>query len=246
MANISEKVLEKIKEEKIIPKPRWQFLLKNYVLWTIFGASIIVGSLSLAVILHTTFENDWDIYRYLDKSLLEYILISLPYFWIILLAILLAVAYYDYRHTKTGYRYRYYWIVLGSILVSFILGLGFLRLGMGKEIDEVFTRHVPYYSGTLKHKKEIWSHPEKGLLAGRIKIIIDDKDFNLEDFRGKVWEVRESNIVWREAPRIEEEVKLIGEKSDNCCIFFVKEIRSWVGKKIKGVEPDDKNEDGQK
>lgn len=239
--NISDKIIEKIREEKITPKPRWQFLLKYYVFWTIFGASIIVGSLSFAVILHTTLENDWDIYRYLDKSLFEYIFISLPYFWIILLAVLLWVAYYDYRHTKTGYRYQYYWIVLGSILISFILGLGSLRLGIGKEIDEIFARNIPYYNGTLKHKKEVWSHPEKGLLAGRIKTIIDEKDFNLEDFKGEIWEIRESNIVWHETPKIEEEVKLIGEKSDSCCIFFVKEIRSWVGKKIRAEE--ERNDD---
>jgi hypothetical protein len=236
MDNISEKILEKIKEEKIVPKPRWQFLLKNYVIWTIFGASIIVGSLSLAVILHTTLENDWDIYRYLGKDPIIFIFISLPYFWIILLALILAADYYEYKHTKSGYRYRYYWIVLCSILVSFVLGLVFLHLGMGKEIDEIFARNIPYYSGTLKHKKEIWSHPEKGLLAGRIKKIIDNKDFDLEDFRGAIWEVREGNIIWHEEPKVEEEVKILGDKTDNCCVFFAKEIRSWAGKKVKGEE----------
>ena len=243
MANITEKILEKIKEEKIIPKPRWQFLLKNYVLWTAFGASIVVGSLSFAVILNTAFENDWDIYRYLDKNPVIFIFISLPYFWIIFLALILAADYYEYKHTKSGYRYRGYLIVLGSIFISFILGLGFLRLGMGNGIDEFLARNIPYYSGTLKHKKETWSHPEKGLLAGRIKRIIDDRDFNLEDFRGEIWEVREGNIVWHEEPKLEEEVKLIGDKTDNCCVFFAKEIRSWAGKKVKGEESKTENKE---
>jgi hypothetical protein len=234
--SISDKIIEKIKVEKITPKPKWRCRLKNYVLWSAFGASIMVGSLSFAVILHTTYENDWDIYRYLDKSFLNYIFISLPYFWIILLSFILAADYYEYKHTKSGYRYRGYLIVLGSVIISFILGAGSFYVGMGKMIDEALSEQIPYYHGVIQYKKEIWSRPEQGLLAGRVKRIIDEKDFNIEDFQGGIWEVRGNNIIWHKLPKIEEEIKLIGEKSNGCCVFVVKEARSWAGKEIKGEE----------
>lgn len=239
--NISDKIIEKIRLEKIIPKPKWKFLLKNYVFWTAFGASIVVGSLSFAVILNTAFENDWYVYRYLDKSLATFIFVSLPYFWIIFLAIVLAADYYEYKHTKSGYRYRGYLIIMGSVAISFVLGAGSFALGMGKMIDEALATQIPYYHGMVQHKKEIWSHPEQGLLAGKIKKIVDEKDFDIEDFQGGIWEVRGNNIIWHEMPKIEEEVKLIGEKSSGCCVFMVKEARSWIGKEIKGEE--EKNDD---
>jgi len=234
--NISDKIIDKIRVEKITPKPRWQFLLKNYIFWTAFGLSIAIGSLSFAVIFHTTLENDWDVYRYLDKNIVTFIFISLPYFWIIFLTIVLAADYYEYKHTKLGYRYRGYLIVLGSITISFVLGAGSFYLGMGKILDETFARKVPYYHGIIQHKKEVWNHPEQGLLAGKVKKIIDEKDFNIEDFQGGIWEIRGNNIIWHEMPKIEEEVKLIGEKSSGCCVFLMKEARSWIGKEIKGEE----------
>jgi hypothetical protein len=242
-SNISDKILDKIKEKKITPKPKWQFRLKNYVFWAAFGASIAIGSLTFAVILHCAFENDWDVYRYLDKNLVSFIFISLPYFWIIFLALILAADYYEYKHTKSGYRYRGYFIVLGSVAVSFILGAGSFYFGMGKMIDEIFAKQVPYYHGMIRYKQEIWSHPEQGLLAGKIKRITDEKNFNIEDFKGGIWEVRGENIIWHKMPQIEEEVKLIGEKGSGCCIFRLKEARSWTGKEIRGKE--EKKEDAK-
>jgi len=39
--NFNDNVLHKIKEEKISPKPRWQFLLKNILMWGLGVVSLI-------------------------------------------------------------------------------------------------------------------------------------------------------------------------------------------------------------
>ena len=41
MDNLGDKVLRKIKEEHIAPKPRWQFLLKDYFIWFLFFHYVI-------------------------------------------------------------------------------------------------------------------------------------------------------------------------------------------------------------
>ena len=52
MTKLSEKVLKEIKEKKIEPAPRWQFLLKDYFVWLSFAASVIIGAIAFCVILY--------------------------------------------------------------------------------------------------------------------------------------------------------------------------------------------------
>ena len=59
--SISKKILQKIRKEQIKPKPKWEFLLKNYVFWGAFILSIIVGGLASSVAIFRLVNNDWDI-----------------------------------------------------------------------------------------------------------------------------------------------------------------------------------------
>ena len=79
--NIAKKVLEQIKSKGILPKPRWRFLLKDYLIWLFFGLTIIVGSLASSIIIFMVRSNDWDLYNRLH---LPFFLKTLPYFWIII------------------------------------------------------------------------------------------------------------------------------------------------------------------
>ena len=72
MNKISEKILDKIKQQHIIPKPRWQFLLKDYLIWAVFVIATIIGSLSVGIIIHLLVDFDWTAYKYLDKGFFEY------------------------------------------------------------------------------------------------------------------------------------------------------------------------------
>jgi hypothetical protein len=50
--DLSKEVLEKIKKQRLKPKSKWHFVLKDSAVWFVFAASIILGALSFSVILH--------------------------------------------------------------------------------------------------------------------------------------------------------------------------------------------------
>ena len=86
--DISRDVLKTIEEKHIKPKPRWTFLLKDYAIWILGAFSLIVGSLAFSVIIYMLKNNDWEVYRHLSGSLPGFVVITMPYFWLIFLAIL--------------------------------------------------------------------------------------------------------------------------------------------------------------
>src|SRR3989344_8809285 len=103
--DLGHKIIETIKDEGLRPKPRWQFLLKNYVLWGLTLLAILIGSLSFAVIIYMFVNSDWEVYALVADNITAYVFLILPYFWILFLALFALVAYYNLRHTKNGYRF---------------------------------------------------------------------------------------------------------------------------------------------
>lgn len=232
MKKFCDKVLEKIKEEKIEPHPRWQLLLKDYFIWSAFVVSVVIGAIAFCVILDIFTDNDWDVYRYAIENPMEKIFLSFPFFWIIALVLFLGLAYYNYKNTKGGYKYETYYIVGLSIVGSVILGAIFhYYFGMGEKMEALVAENLPFYKRIYSrcNNREIWLQPEKGLLGGEIIRISTPSSFDLEDFSGMPWVVKkEKNVLIRgNSPLFEkEEVRIIGEKEEDS-IFRAVEIRPW-------------------
>jgi hypothetical protein len=234
MKKLCDRVLDKIKEEKISPRPRWIFFLRDCVIWSAFVVSVIVGSLAFCVILTVSLNNDWDIYEYLGRTPLQHVIFSLPYFWIITLLLFFGLAYFNYKHTKKGYQYHAFTVLGLSVLSSVVFGSILSASGTGIKIDRYLDQNLPNFEtmNCCQVHQDVWSHPEKGLLGGKIKDVIDQKDFRLEDYGGFVWIVQEDeNTIEFEPIQIMagEEVKIIGkEEKEN--VFRAEEIRPWQGK----------------
>lgn len=210
---LSKQVLSKIKKEKIKPTPKWEFLLKKSALWTLLGIIILIGAFSTSVILFLLETNDWEIYERLEHSLLGYTLMTLPYFWFALLAGFIALAYYDFRKTEKGYRYKYSSIILGGLGITLIAGVTLHSFDFGKEIDDRFLEHIPFYE-ELHHNPQVQrlNNPEKGILAGYISELSKD-EVELEDFNDQEWDI----LLPAQHPPLREGmfVKMIGEKIDD-------------------------------
>jgi ABC-type dipeptide/oligopeptide/nickel transport system permease component len=125
--DVAEKTLKKIEEEHIKPEPRWHFILKDCSLWVAFIGSIFIGAIAISASIFMLTDQDWNVYRVLDRSLFKHILISLPYLWIIILLILMLLAYYNFKSTKGGYRYEMHTVVLCSILKTLGFWVYFIR-----------------------------------------------------------------------------------------------------------------------
>lgn len=231
--NLGDKVLRKIKEERIRPRPRWQFLLEDYFIWLFFLVSLILGAVAFCVALHIFFTNDWDLYIYLHTTLVGHVLNSIPFVWLAVLAVFILIAYYNFKYTKSGYRRETYFVVALSIAGSLILGVFLNSLGAGEKIEEAVAAEIPFYEKLTccSMRKDVWSQPQSGLLGGQI-MDVSGENFELKDFNGTPWQIKEDDDTLEYEPlhiKTGEQVKIIGEKKgDN--VFWAREIRPWKNK----------------
>jgi len=213
-------LIAKIKEEKISPKPRWHFLLKNYVVWTIGGLALLIGAASVSVLTYLLKNNDWGVRQAVHKSWGEFLLLTLPYFWLLFLGLFILIIYYNVKHTKRGYRYPIWSIIVASILASVVLGEGLFLAGLGEKIDSVLGRHAPFYAEFMNPQLDFWSNPEEGRLVGLPIESLGDDRYLLVDRNQKEWKIivasSTDNNFFKLASRAEDmpplPVRLIGEQ----------------------------------
>lgn len=183
--DISNIVMEKIKKDKIKPKAKWEFLLKNYVFWGAFILCIIIGAIASSLIIFHLVNNDWDIYEKLGKNLFSFTAETIPYFWLIVMVFFIFIADYNFKHTDKGYRYQLPFIIIGSITISIILGFALFGIGVAKKIDANAMNNIPLYRNHLIHPRmEMWNHQEKGLAAGKI-LEIDETHLKIRTFNNE-------------------------------------------------------------
>jgi len=196
-----------------------------------FGISVILGSFAFSMILFIIKQLDWDIYHYLGDSFLKTVFISLPYLWLIFLILFIGVAYYNFIHTKRGYRFKFISILLISLVISVTLGSVLYSNGFSENLGNIFFEKIPYYNRLVYTCEKQWMQPERGLLAGTImEIELPENNFILKDLNNNKWKIRANKAIWKAklTPTPGLKIKLIGKLMDNNT-FKATEIRPWQG-----------------
>ncbi len=192
-AGFEHKLLAKIKGEKISPRPRWQFLLKNYVVWLAGLVSLLIGAAAISVMIYLFKFNDWEIYDQTKKSFLEFFVLTLPYFWIIFLSLFIFIISYNFKHTKKGYRYSIILLGGASIMLSVFLGAIFYVAGLGEKLDNILGSGAPFYDQVINRHIDFWSQPSEGRLSGLVIGLTEDGKFILIDRGQEEWLVSVEN-----------------------------------------------------
>lgn len=235
MNDISKETLKKIKDQGIVPRTKGYFLLKRSTVWGLFMLSVILGSIAASVAVFQIKNTEWDLFHHYRHSILEFILLFIPYFWGLFLIFFSIVAYYYFRRTQIGYRYRAATIVALSVVLSVICGMGIYATGLPERLETVFEDTLPFYKGVTAHHRMVWMSPDKGLLAGKIIDVFEDGMILLEDLNRKEWNVAADDAIWRgrlsPAPGLE--IKLIGARTGEES-FNAREIRPWFGRRKQG------------
>ena len=244
MKDLIKETIEKIKDRGIAPEPRWKYLVRKYGMWAIFGVIILLGASSFSIAFNLLSQLDWDLYRFAHQGAVLYSLSLLPYFWIVIIAILLALAFFDLRKTETGYKYG--WLKMSLALIGGIIAIGFIffLIGLGGKFNEFLIKDIPYYGQHMMMTKESqWSKPNSGLLSGTLTAISDDK-LEINDLNGQKWNiVLDEKTLIRPAVNMAkgEIIKIIGLKKDKVNAegresalgyvntFQAIEIRPWMG-----------------
>ncbi len=205
-------------------------MLKDYVFWGVFGLSIVVGGLASSVAIFDVVNNDWEIAGKLGHHPVSFGLKTLPYFWFVVLALFIVLAYFNFKHTKKGYKFRLPLTVLASVLASIILGFAFFGMGVAQKMDEQALKHIPLYkSFHFQQRIDNWSQPDKGVLAGEI-ISVNGQSFILSSLNGEQWVIDVQSLPPHFITDFEEGM-IIGVLGENqgANVFSAEHIKPWKG-----------------
>ena len=236
MKSIIDGTIARIKTQGIVPEPRWKYLMKKYGIWSIFFLVVLLGSISFSVAFDMLRQLDWDLYRFSHQSAFLYSFSLLPYFWIAVIAIFLALSFLDLRKTESGYRYGWLKMSLIPIGIMIMTGLLFSSFGIGEKLNARIAKDVPYYGQHMMMTKEMqWMQPDKGFLSGSLATVYTNK-LEIIDLNGKAWNIiLDEKTLIKPATVIEqgEAIKVIGTKKD-ADNFHAVEIRPWMGQGMMG------------
>lgn len=213
MSNLSESILKIIRTNKIKPTPGWVFLFKRSVIWTLFGISVLLGGIAVSLILFQINDADWEAYSEMKGGVTEFALLSLPYFWIVLMIGFLILAFLNFRHTKRGYRYGAFAIVGLSLIFSAIFGSVMYSTGCSEYMEESLVQ-IPHYEELHYGKRVLWQRPDQGFLSGTILQFDNGNILILQDIGKQAWwvDIGKARLGHRLIIMEGLRVKMIGEK----------------------------------
>jgi len=231
MKDFSGKILDKIKEKNVQPYSKWHFIIRRSLIWILFVMALVLGSLACGVVIFQLRHADWDLYPYLNMDYGTFVLLNLPYFWLVFLLVFMGVAYFYCRRTERGYRCPTAWLIMASVIFSFAGGIVAYRVDLAERLEVVFRNNIRAYRVLQDRKAAIWLAPEKGLLAGEIVKIISVKEIQLKDLNGRMWRMDIGHARWRGFLKasVGLKIKIIG-KITGKNYFMVKEVRPWQGR----------------
>jgi len=235
MSELTDKVLNELRDKDVRPVPAWRFVLNSALTWIGFGLFVLLGAQSVSIILFLLSDNDWSELGYFRGGPIGYAFTVLPYVWVAALVLLVTIAYLEFRKTKGGYRYRSFAVIGAVVALSMVAGVSLHSAGLGKRADAMFENHLPQYRRVVPRGIQIWDRPQAGRLVGEIENLGEDGSFDLVTPSGESWTVHPGKDHGGRMPpafREGEPVRVVGEPSGDGG-FDAKAVLPWG----PGIEP---------
>lgn len=193
--DLKSAVVDRISKEGITPRGKTYWLLLDVMVWGLWLLAVLLGALAVAVLLFASLQMSFELYEVTHDSTTEFIMEWLPVLWIIVLAVMSAVAYFNMRHTKRGYKYPLSIIVLSSVGASIVGGFILHFVGVGYYVDTYLGRAMPMYHSQEVMSARNWQRPEEGRLVGRFEGEFENIEMlRFEDLNGEVWQVKIADL----------------------------------------------------
>ena len=212
----SQKIIEKIKQEKISPTSKWKLDWKNYCFWTLLILMIVFGIIFLSFVILNIVDFDMETYRQLKfKKFTGVLFSSLPYFWIVLFLTTIVFGFLTFKKTKHGYRHNVLFIA-GILLIAISsLAVASHFLKMNSMLEKKLLGRNPHFQKFSPDREARWINPEKGILGGKITEITKEK-ITIETPSGEKWQVtysEKTEIKKRGELKVGQKIKIIGKKT---------------------------------
>lgn len=226
-SDLSNKILERINEEKIAPIAHWRFVLYRSYFWLFALLSMVVGAFAFAAILFIISDFGHHGLRDLPHDIVESLLM-IPFAWIIILIFFAGITRVCLKFTKKGYQYKLRSVLAGSLITSVVFGYGMFLVGLGKITHESL-RENKFYKSTVYDSRTAWGQPEQGRLAGVVIKVQDKKYFSIVDFTGKIWMIQLSTTTATSTFRVSSSstVRIVGLYDASSTSFVANNVSEW-------------------
>jgi hypothetical protein len=236
--DLAKRVLGRIDLERLAPRPRWEFLLKNYVLWGLGALAVVFGALAFSATLFEIQSADWQLSPATHPDSFSFFIETAPFFWIIALALFTLLGYLYVRRTQHGYRYPLMAIMFGAVALSLVCGTGLFAAGYGGTVEESLGDHPGLYRPILAQERSWWAAPEKGLLGGDVATVTPAvaSPVVLHDLFGRTWSVDTSDLRGPGLATLARggRVRIVGAPATTSGAFHACFVFPWGS---KGVRP---------
>lgn len=213
--SLKNTLLERIDSEDVRPRSRLFFQGRECVVWLFWLLSVLIGALAVAVSLFVLRYHQYSLYEATHNNFLIFLADVLPYLWITVFGVMVYLAIYNLRHTKHGYRYPVWVIMLSSVVLSLAGGATLQLLGFGYAIDDTLGRHMPMYMSQEKAERQLWQAPNDGRLLGRQvhATVASTTIVIFEDATGDRWrlDITELSLRDRDLLSSKQKVRLLGK-----------------------------------
>ncbi len=229
--SFSDSILKKIQSEEIKQRPAWHFWMKN-AFWIIFALSAFIGGRAIGVIAMVLSETDLPFFMEAHGPFMHHITNILPFFWILFFLLFLLLANYGLHHTKKGYKLSMAKLISINLITSIIIGGGAFLLNDGERFEELVHKNAPVFRKLEDNRRQIWSNPDEGRIAGTILIIENESILILDDFNKSTWVINYSDAKMRRSFDLRTGIKIsiIGEntsQTQNTLTFTANKISPW-------------------
>lgn len=234
----SDQILREIEKRNVVPIPRWHFVLKSAVFWALALISVLTGAISMATAIYVFFDNDYIVDRanidklFVQRPLVEVIVQSIPYVWLLALLLFIVVAYLGFRQTRKGYRHPMLRVISVSLVLSVLLCGVLNTFDIGMFIHRYLIENVQGYDQLVYTNEILWDQIKKGLLGGKVeKYSPRDSLIVIRDYKRRFWKVDISRAEMHPGTRIVvgKYLKITGVKTGPAS-FKAATIRPWVKK----------------
>ncbi len=229
-------VMQRIACGDVCPRSKAFFKTKEYLVWSLWGVSVILGALAVAVALFVVSYQKSGMYMHHGRGAVDFFIASLPFLWVGVLVTMVLLAAFHMRHTKRGYRYPLWLLTISSLVLSFAGGALLHLLGVGKTADYHLGQNMRMYTSQEKMEKKLWHSPMHGRLIGTQEAVapLPLKGATFTDVSGTVWQLDTSELSDTERQFLTNGmmVRLTGTTTDmNEKSFYVCGVLPWLYEK---------------
>lgn len=189
MKDISKNIVEKIKKGHIVPESKFKLQWKSYLFWALMFFMILFGALFLSLVIFNVADIDPRFLRHMELGkLIRVVMITAPYFWIILSLAALFFGIKAFRSTYKGYRHSTLFATSLVVLIISILGFFSHFLKIDNRMHGMFVKNAPNFKGLTAPREGRWLRPGDGLIGGEI-INVEKNEFSIKSFDGQEWKI---------------------------------------------------------